>query len=216
MFLYCERKKWQWPDTPTIQKILDTRRFLKHGRVPLRLSLVLWDKKFATENHDLPLHAQKFSTPEINETIKGSPAKSFGTVTQKDFRQNCDTPIIQKENDTWPFLKHRRVPLRYFWNWETKKFKRKSWCTPIMFKIFWYPKLVKHKRVLPRKVLVLGDKKNRQNRDTSFIQKKLITERFWNTEGFPYEYFLYCETKKNSSENRDIPLKCLKVFENRN
>ena len=65
-----------------------------------------------------------------------------------------------------------------------------------MLKNFSYPKIVKHKRVLPRKVLVLGDKKNWQNRDTPFVQKSLITERFWNTEGFPYEYFLYCETKK--------------------
>ena len=69
-------------------------------------------QKFASENRDLPLHAQKFSIPKINETIKCSPAKSFGTVTEKGFRQIRDTPIIRKEVDTWPFLKHRRVPLK--------------------------------------------------------------------------------------------------------
>ena len=98
--------------TPNIHKIFDIRTVLKHLRVPLSIILVLWDKKFASENRDLPPHAQKFSIPKINETIKRSPAKSFGTVTEKGFRQIRDTPIIQKEVDTWPFLKHRRVPLR--------------------------------------------------------------------------------------------------------
>ena len=45
-----------------------------------------------------PYYAQNFSIPEIRETIKGSPAKSFGTVRQKEFRQNRGSPIIQKNS----------------------------------------------------------------------------------------------------------------------
>ena len=50
----------------------------------------------------------------------------------------------------------------------------------------------------PKQFLALWDKNNRQNRDTPFIQKNLIPEYFWNTEGFAHDDFRYCETKKTT------------------
>ena len=38
-----------------------------------------------------PSYAWIFSIPEICETLKGYPAKTFGTVRQKKSTKNCDT-----------------------------------------------------------------------------------------------------------------------------
>ena len=49
----------------------------------------------------------------------------------------------------------------------------------------------------PRKFFrTVRTKKLAKNPDTPNIQKILIPERFWNTEGFSYQNFWYCETKK--------------------
>ena len=78
-----------------------------------------------------------------------------------------------------------------------KKVKRKSWYIPKMPKKFWNPKKVKHQLVPPPNVSATWVKKQfPHNRDTPNIQKILIPERFWNTEGFSYQIFWYCETKK--------------------
>ena len=108
------KKDRQNRDSPNIQKFLTAERFWNTEGSP-KTFLVMWDKKIETDFRDLPLLCQNFSIPGINETIKGSPTKSFGTVWQKEVRQNRDTLLIHKNPDTRTFLKHRRVALRYFW-----------------------------------------------------------------------------------------------------
>ena len=48
-----------------------------------------------------------------------------------------------------------------------------------------------------------------------FIHKIFRYQKFSETEGFPYEISRYCE-RKNLTENRDIPLLCIKFFDTRN
>ena len=139
--------------------IFDTTTFLKHRRIPLRIILILWDKKCPNENRDLPFLCQKFSIPEISKTLKGSPTKSFGTVSQKEFRQNRDTPLIQKFSDARTFVKQRRFPNDFIGTVRQKNFNQNSCFTPIVLKDFRHPKLVKHWLVPPPKVLVVWDKK---------------------------------------------------------
>ena len=53
------------------------------------------------------------------------------------------------------------------------------------------------KKGSPAKISVMWDKNIRKKIVTLLISKKfLIPEQFWNGEGFPYESFRYCETKK--------------------
>ena len=69
-------------------------------------------------------------------------------LRQKKFRQNRDTPIIQKNFDTRTFLKYEGPPT-YFFGSETRKVsteKRDTHLPPI-HKIFRYQKFLKHKRV---------------------------------------------------------------------
>ena len=128
-------------------KFFDTRNFLKHRRVSLRNDSVLWDKTKLTENRNSrPLcYPWLFSIPEINETLKNSPTKIFGTVRQKIFEGTSwyfPLPLIHKliRYRKLSETQHRRVPCKNFRYCETKKFDRRSWHNLLKHKIFWYPK----------------------------------------------------------------------------
>ena len=70
---------------------------------------------------------EKFRDQNFSETRKGSPAKFFGIVRQKELRQNRDTPFIQKKFDTRTFLKHREgLPTKVFCTVRQKIFDGKS------------------------------------------------------------------------------------------
>ena len=73
----------------------DTTKFLKHRRVPVRSFLVLWVKKFSTENRDTPplLHViPRYQT--FSDTQKG-PLRSFSVLWDKNFStENRDTPPL--------------------------------------------------------------------------------------------------------------------------
>ena len=73
--------------------------------VPLRMFLVLWDKKISTEKRDIPLLCLKIFDTKKSETIKGSFSKSFATVRQKDF----DKIVILLQSKTI------LIPV-HFWN----------------------------------------------------------------------------------------------------
>ena len=65
--------------------------------------------------------------PEINETLKGSFTKFFGTVRQKIFEGKLWYPLLSiKFSDTPIFLKHWRDAHKIFWHCETKNFRRKN------------------------------------------------------------------------------------------
>ena len=111
------------------------------------------------------IYPQHFSIPEISETLKGSPTKSFGAVRQKTFDGNSwYPPFIHK------LFRHRP---EFFWNTSQKG-------SP--FEVFWVPWDKKFRQ-------------NRDAPSPSYAWKFSIQECFWNTEGVSYEVFRYCETK---------------------
>ena len=69
----------------------------------------------------------------------------------------------------------------------------------LSIKIFDTQRFLKHKRVPLRLFLVLWDKnfyKKSWYTPLFFYPKKnSISENFWNTEGWPYEFFRYCEAE---------------------
>ena len=78
----------------------------------------------------------------------------------------------------------------------------------------WYPNyptnfetraILKHKRVHPRWFLAMWDKKVPQNCDTLIIEKLLIPEIFWKTEGFAHDVFRRFGTKKFRRKNVTPP-----------
>ena len=65
-------------------KIFETGISLKHRRVPLRIFAALWDKKFPTENSDIPFLCIKFfNTRSYLKHWMVPPRIFFGTVRRK-------------------------------------------------------------------------------------------------------------------------------------
>ena len=135
IFQYCETKTLtksrDTPPSSLIQKIFDTRIFLKHRRVPPRKLWALRDKKLlAQKDNILFLCVEFFGNRFFSEKHKGSPAKVFGTVRQKLWHKIVIQPPLLlsiKIFDTRRFLKHRRVPLRNFWTlWDKKLLAQKN------------------------------------------------------------------------------------------
>ena len=130
MIRYCETKNFEgksWNPPPLLSlTFFDTRNLLKHRRVPLRNDSV--DKTILVENRNTrPLsYPERFSIPEINETLKNSPTKIFSTVRQKNFERNpwCSPPHLIHELIRYRKIsetQHRRVPLRIFSiQWDNK------------------------------------------------------------------------------------------------
>ena len=167
--LYCDTKKiWRkiviLPPPRSSIKIFDTRIFLKPGRVFLRNFLVLWDQTISTTTHDThPLYyPSHFSIPEISETLKGSPAKVFGTLKQKNSTEDRDTPppFMHENFQYYNFSQTReRSPTKFFGTVRQIIIDRKSWYTPLMHKIFRHPKFSGTPKGSPTNFLVLWDKK---------------------------------------------------------
>ena len=197
IFRHCEtiiiRRKNVIP--PVMHKIFRYPKFSGTLKGCPRNILALWDQKFSTENRDTPsslpppLIHNFYSIPDCfwYTDQKGSPTKFFSTETKKNF----DTKSWDK------FLKH---------------------------KIFRYPKLVTHWRSPPRNFSALWDRHFlTENRDTPSSPPPLIhkffsiPDCFWYTDqkGPPTKFFS-TETKKISTQNREINLWSIKSFDTRN
>ena len=88
-------KSW-FPPPPVFLTFFETRKFLKHRKVPLRNDSVLWDK---TIWQKIVIRAPSlipyiFRYPKLFETQKGSSTKWFGTVRHKFLTENRDTPSL--------------------------------------------------------------------------------------------------------------------------
>ena len=184
------------PPPPSYSNFFDTRNYCNSKGFPYG-NFRHWDKKFSTENLDtpppLPL-IQTFSVPEISETLKGSPTKFFGTETKKFSTENLDTP------------------------------------PPPLIQTFSIPEINETLKDSPpplRKFLALWDKKfSIENLETPPPPPPLLSINFFatgnflkhSTEGFTYQIFRHCETKKirQKIENRGITLWSINFFDTRN
>ena len=170
----------------------------------------MWEKKFSTENRESPLLLSlTFLIPEINEALKDSPTKFFGTAGQKIFDRKSWYPLLIHK--LFRYLKfsetqHRRVPLWIFLALWDKIFSTENLDTPpppfIHKHFFATGRFLKHRSegFVHEFFSPLWDKKFlTESRDTP----PLLSINFfatWNflkhsTEGFPYEFFWHCETK---------------------
>ena len=137
-----EGKSWYFP-LLLIHKLFRYQKLseTQHRRVPLRNVSVLWDKKFTTENRDIP---------GINHALKGSPTKFFGTVRQTIFDwKSWYSPLFIHKLFRYPKFsetQHRRVPLRNVSVLRDKKSSTKN-CDNTLLSIkflhtrsWWHPK----------------------------------------------------------------------------
>ena len=165
--LWDQKLSTEKRDTPfSSTKHLETRNFLKNSRIPLWNFSALWDMKISTENRDMPaLIHNFFSIPEVfwkTESFLYNDFR-FGPVRQKNSAKSwCPPPSY-----AWKF------PIKeFFWNttvfsneivWysQTRTFRRKNVIppTPIMNKIFQYPKLSETFKGCPQKLSALWDPK---------------------------------------------------------
>ena len=113
---------------------------------------------------------------------------------------------------TRSFLKYKGFPTKFFGT-VGKKFSTGNRKTPFICINYLGALNFLNNWRFSTQFLALWDKINRQNRDTPFIQKNLIPEYFWNTEGFAHEDFRRCETKKFNKIV--IPLLSNKYFNTR-
>ena len=153
----------------------DTRNLLKHRRVPLRNDSV--DKTILVENRKTrPLsYPERFSIPEINETLKNSPTKIFSTVRQKNFERN---PWCSPSSYPWTYslsenfwnTAQKGSPTNLFDTVRQQIFYRKSWYSNLENFFFDTRNFQKHRRVPLQKDSFLWDEKFlTKNRGTPYL-----------------------------------------------
>ena len=185
------------------RKIIATRNFLKHWKVPPANVLAQWDKKHRQDREV----QKKFQNQKVSETPKGSSTlrESFGTGSQKQSKGNHDKrphpPIFPEKlllpevlwktgNFLHQMLRHR----------ETKNIDRTVKCK----KKFKTNKSLKHQRVplLYSKNSALWVKKDRQDCE---VQKNFRNQKVYET---PTDSSTLLESfgtvsQKQSKENHD-------------
>ena len=156
-------------------KFFDTRRFLKHRRVALRIFFFLWEKEYSTQIRDTPLLGMSFfDIPNFFDTLKGSP-QNDSAIWDKIFSpENLDTlPLIYKffsipENFWYTEVFSNKV--FRFGCLRRKIFDKTVMPPPPPFpwiKIFGTRFFLKHRRVPQRILSALWDKKSgTKSRDT--------------------------------------------------
>ena len=109
-------------------KRFDTRFFLKDWRVPLRNFSVLWDK-LSESMKTAPILFIKVVDTGFCLKHRRAPLRNVSVLwwDKKFSTENRDTPPARWSInffDTRTFLKHRRVPHEFFWQFESKIFKQ--------------------------------------------------------------------------------------------
>ena len=138
IFQYCETKTLtksrDTPPSSLIQKIFDTRIFLKHRRVPPRKLWALRDKKLlAQKDNILFLCVEFFGNRFFFRKTQGFPCESFRDCETKLWHKIVIQPPLLlsiKFFDTQSFLKRTRVPLRNFLTLWDKKLSKEIVLSP--------------------------------------------------------------------------------------
>ena len=199
-----------WYPAPLIPlTFLDTRNFLKIGRVSLRTFSVVWDNTFSTTNRDPPpLSTKYFHNRKFLKHRKVPPPKVSGVFRQKLFDGKFwYSPLfIQKLSRYRSFseTQHRGIPLIKISALWDKNFSTENIDTPPFFfiNLLANDNFPKHSTGLfAYDVIRYCETKNFSRKIVIFSSShpshpkiSSISEFFWNTEGFPYETFRHCET----------------------
>ena len=172
---------------------------------PPRSFSVKWDKKISGgKTWYPPPHLSSMIFFHTRNFLKHRrvpfPYEVFRHCETKKIRQNRDAPPPMHKNFRYQnFFQTQGFPYEVFWHCETKKIRQNRDPPPLpCMKIFDTRFFSKHRRVPVRIFLALWDKKN----STKPWSPPPMHENFRyqiffrNTEGFPYEFFWHCETKK--------------------
>ena len=174
-----------------------------------------WDKKFLSDNRNIPLLCLIFAdTRKLVKRWRVPPRKV--SVPWEKNQQNCHTPIIQKKLTPERSWNTEWDPYEYFWYCETKNLQAKIVIYPFMLKKISIPKINETIKCSPAKSFGTRRQKELTKSCYSFYPEKLDNRTFLKHRMFPLWIFSVLWDKNNSSKKRDIPLKCLKVFETRN
>ena len=175
--------------------------FSKHRRFPLRFFLAMWNKNKSTENLDAVtpfLHPIFFKNQKASETTKGSRMKFFSPVRQKVFEKSLILRPMHQKFLCQIFFESRKIPLPIFSVlWDTKKFSTELWChnphpALLWMTIFDTRSFLKCRCVPLRDLSLVWKNSSTVNDEILFWCIKFsISEFFWNTERFHYEFYRY-------------------------
>ena len=171
-------------------KFFDSGTFLIYRSVPQRKLSALWAEKFSTENRDFPFFFKIFfdtSHLKLFETLDGS-SRSFSLLWDKK-------KIEGKPWYAWNFPRSQ-----VFWNLEVvprnfsrtvrQKFSTEECDYPFScIENFDTRSFLEGWRHYPRNFSVLWGKKSQWRIVIPPTEKFSMSERFWNTEGFPNELY---------------------------
>ena len=152
-------------------------------------------------------YAKNFSITQIFWNIEGFPApQTVSTLWDNKFSKKSWDPYYPKIFQCQNIYETQGSPLRIFSVLWYKINYPKIVIPPFFIHNFFpyqkFSETQKHEFFSA----LWGKKLPTEKGDTpSLIRNFSIIEIFWNLEGFPYELFRYCETKKNSLEIRAIP-----------
>ena len=184
-------------------RFFNTRFSLKHRSVSARNVLALWKKQLSSENSQVPLLSVCFFDTRFFLKHRRVALRIFSGLWDTDFdKKSWYTPLFSNPKT---FSIHED-----FWNTEGFPYDSSRYCetktltknrdTPassLIHKNFRYRNFLKDRRVPLRNFWTPWDKKLlAQKNGISFLWIKVFDTRifFWNTEGWPCEFFRYCET----------------------
>ena len=217
MFRYCEtknvvRKSW-YP--LLMHKMFRYQTFSETRKSSPRTFFRTVRQKTSTENRDITFLSTNFWMPEILFKHRGVPLRSFSVLWDENFQQKIRiSGFMQKIFRYHKFSKAQTVSTTKFFKTSRQKTSKENRDIPVLCrKFFGSRNFLKYRRVLSRNVSVVWDKKPRQKIVIcpSYAKKSSIPEIFWNTEGFFYEMFRFCEAK-NVDKKSWYPLLMHKVF----
>ena len=159
IFRHCETKSFRGKLLILLHRLLSikflvTGNFLEHSTEGFLYGIFRhWDKKFSTENLDIPprLKSKHFRYRRFSNTArKRSSAKIFGTET-KNFRLKilifppASYPWIFSLPETFWNTALKGHSTEFFGTWDKKKFQRKLLTTPLLsINFFATGNLLKH------------------------------------------------------------------------
>ena len=201
----------------------DTRFFLKHKSVPLRIFLVLWDKNLSTENIKVSLLSVSFFGTRFFLKHRGVSQRKFLVLWDKKLStENSEIPLLSvKFFENWVFLKQRRVAIRNFSGlWDTD-FDKKSWYPPLFSypwkfsipEVFWNTKGSPY--YIFQNCVTKTLTKNCETSPSSLIHKNFDTRSFLKQKRVHLRNFWTLWDKKLIAENSDIPFLCVNFFHTR-
>ena len=182
------------------RKFPDIRNFLKHWTVRPRTFSVVWDKNFNGKLCYTSLVHKNCRNPESMNLTK-VPLQFFLVLWHHQISERKSwMPHLLRKNFWCPKLfETLKGSPTYFFPTVRNKISTKNLDTPLLFiKFVDAQNFLKYSKVGLRNFSLLWNKNcSTENRFITNLMHKnfLMSKTFWNTNGFAWYLFRYCETK---------------------